>query len=124
MLRQVAQKHGRRVLSRQASSSAAREYTYYDNFEVKDGVALLRLNGPGKMNIIHEPLLLETQKIFKEKIETNKDIKAVVFISSKPDNFIAGADIESIKKIGPNSDKLTEVSAKGQQLLADMKKVK
>lgn len=30
-----------------ALSTVAREFTYFDNLEVKDGVAIIRLNGPG-----------------------------------------------------------------------------
>lgn len=36
----------------------------------------------------------EAEKLWAEHIEPNKEIKAVVFISSKSDNFIAGADIQ------------------------------
>ena len=34
-------------------STAGRDYQYFDNFEVKDGVGIVRLNGPGKMNTIY-----------------------------------------------------------------------
>lgn len=48
------------------------------------------------MNTISMGMQEESKKIFEEKIIGNKDIKAVVFISSKPDNFIAGADIDMV----------------------------
>lgn len=38
----------------------------------------------------------DCKKIFETKIIGNKDIKAIVFISSKSDNFIAGADIDMV----------------------------
>ena len=41
---------------------------------------------------------MKAEKIFNEQIIPNKDIKALVFISSKSDNFIAGADIDQIQK--------------------------
>jgi enoyl-CoA hydratase/carnithine racemase len=105
------------------SSAAAREFKYYDNVEVKEGVAILRLNGPGKMNTLCPDLQNETGQIFKNKIAGNPSIKAVVFISSKPDNFIAGADIDMIKN---TADKSTLVGAvmKGHALFNEVKKVR
>ena len=49
------------------------------------------------MNTISMGMQAEAEKIFRETIMGNNDIKAVVFISSKADNFIAGADIDMIK---------------------------
>lgn len=81
--------------SEAASSSTAtqlpgRDYAHFDNFEVKDGVGIVRLNAPGKMNVINQGMFAEAKRIFDEKILPNKDVQAIVFISSKPDNFIAG----------------------------------
>jgi 3-hydroxyacyl-CoA dehydrogenase / enoyl-CoA hydratase / 3-hydroxybutyryl-CoA epimerase len=47
-----------------------------------------------------------------QHIDTNQDIKAAVFISSKPDNFIAGADIQMIKRF-ENKDDLKELCMNG-----------
>ena len=68
------------------------------------GVAIVRLNGPNKMNTISAGMQAEAQAIFREKILGNKDVKAVVFISSKSDNFIAGADIDMIKTVKNKAD--------------------
>ena len=103
-------------------SNAPRQYQYFDNVEVYEGVAVVRFNGPGKMNTISVNLQVETEKLFKEHIIGNKDIKAVVFISSKPDNFIAGADIDMIKAIQDKST-LKEICAKGHQLFDNLRKV-
>lgn len=65
----------------------------------------------------------EAEKIFKEKILSNKDVKAVVFISSKPDNFIAGADIDMIKSIENKAD-LKDICMKGNAFFDEMKKSK
>lgn len=46
------------------------------------------------MNTISKGMQEEAVKIFKENL--TPDVKAVVFISSKPDNFIAGADIDMV----------------------------
>ena len=61
--------------------------------------------------------------MFREQILPNKDVKAIVFISSKPDNFIAGADIDMIKSFEDKS-KLKEVTLQGHKLFNEMKKTK
>ena len=33
-------------------SGSTRQFQYFDNLEVKDGVAIVRLNGPGKVNTV------------------------------------------------------------------------
>ena len=35
-----------------AEAASSRQFTYFDNFEVKDGVGIVRFNGPNKMNTI------------------------------------------------------------------------
>lgn len=46
------------------------------------------------MNTLGEGVLEEAEKLWAQHIEGNSSIKAAVFISSKSDNFIAGADIQ------------------------------
>ena len=53
----------------------------------------------------------------------NKDIKAIVYISAKPDNFIAGADIDQIKETTDKS-KLKELIMKGHATFDTIKKSK
>ena len=134
MLRRVVRSNAGAILLRptkmQSSSSVrllstipGRDYQYFDNLEIKEGVAIVRLNGPGKMNTISMGLQAEAEKIFKEKILPNKDVKAVVFISSKPDNFIAGADIDMIKAIEDKSQ-LKDICMKGHSFFDEVKKSK
>lgn len=81
-----------------AFSTVTRQYQYFENVEIKNNIGIIRINGPNKMNTISLGMQLESENIFKNEILPNKDIKAIVFISSKPDNFIAGADINQIKE--------------------------
>ena len=48
------------------------------------------------MNTISQGFQKEAEEIITKKVIGNKEIKAVVFISSKSDNFIAGADIDMV----------------------------
>lgn len=117
-----ATRRGHSPLLHAPLSTAARDYQYFDNFEVQDGIAIVRFNGPGKMNTISTGLQKEAEKIFTDKIISNKDVKAVVFISSKPDSFIAGADIDMISTIKDKSE-LKLLCMQGHVLFKEAKKV-
>jgi hypothetical protein len=88
--RSVVNARSSKTLMRSMSTEPARQFQYFDNLEIKNNVAIVRLNGPGKMNTISTAMQVEADKIFREQIFNNKEVKAVVFLSSKPDNFIAG----------------------------------
>jgi enoyl-CoA hydratase/long-chain 3-hydroxyacyl-CoA dehydrogenase len=110
------------ITSSYFSTEAARNFEYFDNVEVKEGVALIKFNGPAKMNTISAGMQSEVQKIFGE-LKTNKDVKAVVFLSSKPDNFIAGADIDMIKGVTDKKD-LKAMTMKAHEFWDELKKMK
>ena len=103
--------------------SSARNYEYFDNVEVKDGVAVVRLNGPGKMNTISAGMQGEVERIIKGDIANNSEVKAIVFISSKPDNFIAGADIDMIKAFENKAD-LKDTCMKAHTFFDEIKALK
>jgi len=106
-----------------AAAAEPRKYTYFENFEVKDGVGIVRINGPNKMNTISMGMQQDSERMFKEDILPNKDVKAIVFISSKPDNFIAGADIDMIKEVKDKSQ-LREITMRGHKFFDEIKKTK
>jgi enoyl-CoA hydratase/long-chain 3-hydroxyacyl-CoA dehydrogenase len=104
-----------------ADASNGRQFQYFDNVEVKNNVAIIRFNGPGKMNTISTGMQVEAEKIFKDFVLNQKDVKAVVFLSSKPDNFIAGADIDMIKAFEDKS-KLKDLTLKAHDFFDTLKK--
>ena len=75
------------------------------------------------MNTISGGMSEEAEKIFKDVILKDKTIKAVVFISSKSDNFIAGADIDMIKAVKDKSE-LQAITMKGHALFDMIKESK
>ena len=105
------------------ASSSGRMFQYFDNVEIKNNVAVVKFNGPGKMNTISSGMQVEAEKIFREMILNNKDVKAVVFLSSKPDNFIAGADIDMIKAFEDKRD-LKKLTLKAHDFFDELKKTK
>lgn len=113
-----------KVLLRKSSQQAtSRTYKYFDDVEIKNGVAVVRLNSPNKMNTISQGLQADAEAIFKDKILPNPDVKAVVFISSKPDNFIAGADIDMLKAV-EDKRQLKDLTMKGHAFFEYVKKNK
>ena len=98
--------------------SESNGYKYYSGVEIKDGIAILRLCGPNKMNTISVGLQEESEKIFRDKIIGNSEVQAVVFISSKSDNFIAGADIEMIKE---HKSSIKEITMRGHAFFEELK---
>ena len=79
----------------------ARKYEYFTNVEVtSSGVAIVQFDGPKKaVNTISFAMAEEAKKLWQFEIESNTNVKAVVFTSAKPGMFIAGADIFDIQRI-------------------------
>lgn len=116
----------RRAYKRGLSTTEyVREFKYFGNLEIKEGgIAIVRLdNQEGKMNTISLGMQKESETIFRTRILTDPSIKAVVFISSKPDNFIAGADIDMIKSVEDKS-MLKDITMKGHAFFDEIKKTK
>lgn len=63
-----------------------------------------RIDGPEKMNTISGEFRQEIEDIWVKQIADDASVKAVVFISGKPDNYIAGADIRMISSTKDKAD--------------------
>eukprot|EP01038_Epipyxis_sp_PR26KG_P007562 gene7562-10303_t len=123
LLNIVKKNQSLRFIRSRRFSEVKRDFEYFDNFEIKEDVAIVRFNGPAKMNTISIGMQSEAVAIFKNNILANKNIKAVVFISSKPDNFIAGADIDMIKGVQDKRE-LKDITMKGHAFFDEIKKTK
>ena len=75
------------------------KYQYFDKFKKKENLVILSLNGPDKMNVLNKQLFEEADDILNRFVLNDDKIKGVIFISSKKDNFIAGADIKMLQNI-------------------------
>ena len=63
-------------------------------FEIVEGVAIVTFDLPGEpVNKFSPAVIVEFSDHF-ERIEKDQSIRAAVFISGKPGNFVAGADID------------------------------
>lgn len=82
------------------SPTPERKYEFFQNVEMTpDGIAMIRFDGPKKVNTISFKVKDEAEKLWASEIEHNSDVKGVVFTSGKPDGFIAGADIFDIQSL-------------------------
>ncbi|KJH41966.1 fatty acid oxidation complex, alpha subunit [Dictyocaulus viviparus] len=67
-------------------------------------VAVLKMSIANvKENVLNEALAGELQAAF-EKVEHDDSVKSIVLMSGKPNSFIAGADVEMLKKAKNHSD--------------------
>lgn len=84
-----------------------------------DHIAVVTIDVPGeKMNTLKAEFAAQVRAILKE-IRENKEIRGVVFISAKADNFIAGADINMIDHCNTAMEAET-LARQGQQLMAEI----
>jgi enoyl-CoA hydratase/long-chain 3-hydroxyacyl-CoA dehydrogenase len=82
-----------------------RKYEFFQNIEMTpEGVAIIRFDGPKKVNSISFALSHEARRLWQDEIANNGEVKAVVFSSGKKDMFIAGADIFDIKSVENKQD--------------------
>ncbi|MEO6600870.1 MAG: enoyl-CoA hydratase-related protein, partial [Polyangiaceae bacterium] len=84
-----------------------------------DGVAVLRFDVPGgAVNTLQDNFATEFTAAL-ERVSRWEHLKAVVFISGKPDGFIAGADIRMLSAL-ESAQHATELSLAGQRALTTL----
>jgi 3-hydroxyacyl-CoA dehydrogenase/enoyl-CoA hydratase/3-hydroxybutyryl-CoA epimerase len=87
--------------------------------EVEDGIAIIRLDQPGKpVNVISAELVEAMDDILRrlEEGEADASVRAAVILSEKKGTWIAGADIEQFKDFRTPAD-AEAASRAGQRLL-------
>lgn len=88
---------------------------------IDDGIAIITFDLTGEpVNKFSATVIAEFDAILT-KIETDKSIKAAVLISGKPDNFIAGADIDAFLEFTTARD-AEQASAQGHRAMARIEK--
>lgn len=95
----------------------------FASLEVEQGKALIWLDQPGeKVNKLSLELVEEFESLLS-RIEESSEIQAAILISRKPDNFIAGADIEKFLKM-TEPGQAARLSERGNLLLEKMARSK
>jgi 3-hydroxyacyl-CoA dehydrogenase/enoyl-CoA hydratase/3-hydroxybutyryl-CoA epimerase len=87
------------------------------SFEIgSQGVGVVRIDKPGeKVNTLSLSLIDEVKELL-DRINDEPGLKAVVLISAKPDNFIAGADINDFLRF-KTAEEATNLSRQGQEFI-------
>ncbi len=85
-------------------------------WEVQDGIAVVVLDlKDHPVNVISRAVRDEFTTVF-DRLGADPSVQAVAFVSGKPDNFIAGADIEEFVKLSSAAE-AERLSAEGQEML-------
>ncbi len=79
-----------------------------------DGVAVLTLNRPARLNALSRQTLAELDQALIV-LERDGNLRAAVLIGAGPKAFAAGADIEELAGLDPRAAR--QVSAEGQRIL-------
>ncbi len=83
-------------------------------FEIKDGVALITINRPDKLNALNDQVVDELADA-AERVATEDAIKGAILSGSGQKAFVAGADIGDLAKQGPFDGKARAL--RGQAML-------
>ncbi len=82
-----------------------------------DDIAVLTINDPNKGANVLARSVLDDLEQHLDKLEKRDDLAGLIFRSTKPGNFIAGADLrEFVADIDQPPEKIIAVAQRGQQL--------
>ena len=81
-----------------------------------DGIAVLTLDVPGEsVNLLGTPVIAELEELLA-RIQGDAETRAVVLISGKAENFVAGADIQEFTRIA-TAEEGARMAAAGQEMI-------
>jgi enoyl-CoA hydratase len=84
-------------------------------YDVADGVAVVTVNRPDKLNALNAQVLDDLDACF-ERIGQDSEVRAVVLTGAGPKAFIAGADITQFTRL--DSDSAIEFAERGQAVFS------
>lgn len=87
------------------------------SIEIKDGVALLKVNRPKALNALNSETLDELKKA-AEELEINPEVKVIIVTGEGDKAFVAGADIVEMKDMDPVQG--MEFSRKGHEAFSKL----
>jgi 3-hydroxyacyl-CoA dehydrogenase/enoyl-CoA hydratase/3-hydroxybutyryl-CoA epimerase len=86
-----------------------------------DGIAVLTLDVPGEsVNMLGTPIIEELESLLR-RIADDPEARAVVLISGKAENFVAGADIQEFTRIS-SSEEGTAMARAGQEMIGRLER--
>src|SRR2546428_12471863 len=69
-------------------------------FEIKDGVALITINRPDKLNALNDQVMAELADV-AERLATGDDIRGAILTGAGPKAFVAGGANREPPQQGP-----------------------
>ena len=85
--------------------------------DIQNGIAIATLDVPdASVNVLDANVVAEFGSFF-DRVDRDASIRAVVLISGKPENFVAGADIEQFTSLQSAQDG-EELSRRGQAVMS------
>ncbi len=84
-------------------------------FEIEDGIAIITINRPEKLNALNNEVMDELKAVF-ERVKDDDEVRAVILTGSGQKAFVAGADIGEINQLDGSSGE--EFSRKGHAILS------
>jgi 3-hydroxyacyl-CoA dehydrogenase/enoyl-CoA hydratase/3-hydroxybutyryl-CoA epimerase len=81
----------------------------------ESGVAMILLDGTGKLNYLGSSVMRELQEVLRVAID-DASIRAIVMMSAKVDNFVIGADLFEIRKAS-GRDEIFKLCTEGHAAL-------
>ena len=108
--------------ARAEAAAAAPAARYFAPVEVVDGVAIIRIDCPGKVNSISGEMRDAAKALWEREVAPRADVEAAVFISAKDDNFIAGADINMLREFKQQGreDELEQICMDGHDMFDEI----
>src|SRR2546427_12759293 len=83
-------------------------------FDVRDGIALITINRPDKLNALNDQVMAELADV-AQRLATDDAIRGAILTGAGPKAFVAGADIGDLAKQGPFDGKARAL--RGQAVL-------
>ncbi|MFT4092553.1 MAG: enoyl-CoA hydratase-related protein [Niabella sp.] len=85
------------------------------NSEIEDGICLLTINRPDKLNALNKTVLDELERALDE-ISKNEAVRSAIITGSGEKAFVAGADISEFSN--HNAETGTALARRGQEIFA------
>jgi len=95
------------------------------HLEVRDGLAVLTFDRPdSKVNILASPVMLAFESLLSRVEEgvARGDIRTLLIRSGKPDNFMAGADLDELEAFDSAAG-TTQISRRGQEIFSKLERL-
>ena len=83
-------------------------------FDLRDGIALITINRPDKLNALNDQVMAELADV-AQRLATDDAIRGAILTGAGPKAFVAGADIGDLAKQGPFDGKARAL--RGQAVL-------